>query len=125
LRKLKAAETAAYRAKALADQGGVCALCGTPMTLKNPAVLDHDHTTGKVRGVLHRGCNSMLGHIENNGPRYFLTDVARLARFLSKLVTYQHNDVHDVMYPTHKTEDEKRLLRNKRAAVARKARKAT
>lgn len=123
MRRLKASEVAAHRA-ALAEEQGGCALCGDAFTDKNPAVLDHDHTTGLVRGALHRGCNSMLGHIENNGPRYFLTDIRRLSKFLARVIPYQHKAHGDVFYPTHRTVDEKRVLRNKRAAVARKARKA-
>lgn len=44
----------------LAEQGGVCALCKKPPT-DEFLVVDHDHTTGQVRGLLHRLCNSMLG----------------------------------------------------------------
>ncbi len=124
MRRLKTTELASYRAKLVGEQGGKCAVCGEPFTLNNPAVLDHDHTTGQCRGALHRGCNSMAGVIENNAPRYLLTNVARLAKFLGNLVAYLHKDHGDVLYPTHRTDEEKRLLRNKRAAVARKARKA-
>lgn len=123
MRRLKVSEVAAHRAELAEKQGGVCALCGDVFTDKNPAVLDHDHTTGLVRGVLHRGCNSMLGHLENNAPRYFLTGVARLSKFLARILPYQHKAHGDVFYPTHRTADEKRLLKNKRATAARKARK--
>lgn len=49
-------------AELLAKQGGVCAIC-----LKTPRrpVVDHDHTTRAVRGVLCHGCNIALPHIEN------------------------------------------------------------
>jgi len=35
----------------------ICAICG----LKNRVVIDHDHATGKFRGLLCNGCNTMLG----------------------------------------------------------------
>lgn len=124
MRRLKASEVTAHRAALIESQGGVCALCGDPFTANNPAVLDHDHTTGLVRGALHRGCNAMLGHLENNAPRYFLTNIVRLSRFLARVIPYQHKAHGDVFYPSHRTADEKRILRNKRATAARKARKA-
>ena len=59
------------RRRLLAEQGGVCAICGTdkatrqetpghPHTFRTWAV-DHCHVTGFVRGVLCRSCNSVLG----------------------------------------------------------------
>lgn len=53
---------------ALEAQGGVCAICGQPETvmrfgkLKLLAV-DHDHATGKPRGLLCQGCNQGIGHL--------------------------------------------------------------
>lgn len=123
MRRLKASELAAWRAKQLELQSGLCALCGEKPTVKFPAVADHDHTTGQLRGVLCRGCNSALGVIENFRARYGLTKVAGFARFLARIVAYIHKDHGDELYPTHRTDDEKRLLRNKRATAARKARK--
>lgn len=38
----------------LERQGGVCALCQSPMKKPNT---DHDHKTGRVRGVLCYFCN--------------------------------------------------------------------
>lgn len=102
-----------------------CELCGLPFTPKNPAVVDHDHRTHVVRGVLHRGCNAMLGHLENNGPRYFLTDPVRIGKWARGLMTYLTRDYsHAPLYPTYRTEEQKRELRNKRARAARAARKA-
>ncbi len=52
----------------LAEQGGVCAVCLQPLSDArgySPHV-DHDHVTGKVRGVLCFACNSGLGHFKDN-----------------------------------------------------------
>jgi hypothetical protein len=48
----------------LAQQDHLCALCGRPfgLTPSTRAVIDHDHKTGKFRGVLHSSCNIGLGH---------------------------------------------------------------
>lgn len=59
-----------------------CALCREPFELqpkrletdkrqlggKNP-VIDHDHKTGVVRGMLHSKCNSALGLLDDNPER--------------------------------------------------------
>jgi hypothetical protein len=45
-------------------QGGVCAICGRPQKNKRLAV-DHNHTTGKIRGLLCTTCNRALGYLEN------------------------------------------------------------
>ncbi len=57
----------------LESQSGVCAICGKEETAKdkhgNPKRLsvDHDHETGKIRGLLCHRCNvgvGMLGTVE-------------------------------------------------------------
>jgi hypothetical protein len=46
-------------------QGGKCAICEAHQTdLKSKLCVDHNHTTGKVRGLLCAGCNTSLGHYE-------------------------------------------------------------
>lgn len=52
----------------LLSQGGSCAICGA----NAPRHLDHDHTSGRVRGVLCFSCNGALGQ--------FSDDVATLRR---------------------------------------------
>lgn len=127
MRKLKTTEVAMHREMLIEQQHGKCALCHQPF--EADAVLDHDHKTGIVRGVLHRGCNAMLGHIENNRARNYLTDDRRLYGMLSAAPRYivmgkgKALDPSAVLYPTHKNDEEKRLLRNKRARKARVAKK--
>jgi hypothetical protein len=43
----------------LAAQGGGCAICGNPPKTRRLHV-DHDHKTGKVRGLLCHRCNRAL-----------------------------------------------------------------
>mgnify|MGYP003394027974 CR=1 FL=1 len=49
--------------KILHHQGGVCELCHT-VAKDGKFVLDHDHVTGNIRGVLCIACNSSLGAYE-------------------------------------------------------------
>ena len=44
---------------------GACSICGCKSSEGNRLVLDHDHTTGKVRDVLCDRCNQMLGHSQD------------------------------------------------------------
>lgn len=48
----------------LERQGGGCAICGSPTVrdrTRNQLYVDHDHQTGRVRGLLCSPCNSGLG----------------------------------------------------------------
>lgn len=44
------------------NQGGTCAICDKEAFL----VIDHDHTTGKVRQLLCRCCNWAVGHLKDS-----------------------------------------------------------
>jgi len=54
-----------YRANKFNEQGGCCAICGKEeKSLKKKMALDHNHETGKWRGLLCNGCNLKLGWTE-------------------------------------------------------------
>lgn len=57
--------------KRLAEQGFTCALCPTEAWETRDGVLhvDHDHETGKVRGLLCHHCNLGLGHFADDPDR--------------------------------------------------------
>jgi len=53
------------------EQNGVCAICGKPETTKNQwgtlrLSVDHDHVTGRVRGLLCTRCNNIIGRADDD-----------------------------------------------------------
>lgn len=49
------------------NQGFICAVCKEPKKEnKKYFHVDHNHTTGKVRGLLCSGCNTALGSLKEN-----------------------------------------------------------
>lgn len=60
----------------LVKQGGVCAICKQPETARHKRTgrvhnltVDHDHTTGVVRGLLCRRCNNAIGWLDDDYER--------------------------------------------------------
>lgn len=64
----------------LQKQKGVCALCKSPPSGKKTSHLqiDHDHKTGRIRGLLCNECNTALGRLGD--------DVKGLSRALKYLM---------------------------------------
>lgn len=63
----------------LASQGGCCAACKSPNpSSKQGWVVDHNHSTGHVRGILCSHCNLALGHAKDDAQR------------LQQLIDYLH-----------------------------------
>ena len=56
--------TEADLAARIEKQGDLCAICRCPMARP---VVDHDHATGAVRGVLCHPCNLKLPAVEDGG----------------------------------------------------------
>lgn len=54
-----------YKAMVL-GQGNLCAICRGEKDPKREWNIDHDHVTGKVRGLLCRGCNTALHKLEQD-----------------------------------------------------------
>jgi hypothetical protein len=81
------------------------------------AVLDHDHKTGQIRGVLHRGCNAFEGTLVNALARNLISP-QRLNNIMNNLVAYQKR-LKPMLHPTHKTPEEKKAKAKQRAKTRR------
>lgn len=67
----------------LVAQEGKCAICKKPETQTRKGVaklmaVDHDHNTGKIRGLLCTACNQAIGKL-NEDPELFASATAYLA----------------------------------------------
>lgn len=70
-------------------QGGCCAICGTKEKDATRKILfvDHDHKTGKVRGLLCHHCNSGLG--------YFMDSFENLSKAKDYLLEHEKGESND------------------------------
>ena len=57
----------------LAEQDGKCAACGStsPGGRHNVWIIDHNHLTNQVRGLLCNGCNVAIGMLKEDENRIF------------------------------------------------------
>ena len=70
----------------LKEQGGVCIICGRKETRKRKGKrvrlsIDHNHETGKIRGLLCHWCNVGLGHFDES------------VEFLLKAIKYLRKEI--------------------------------
>jgi len=66
------------------SQNGRCAICAQEIRLRGPkgrdkVVVDHDHATGQVRGLLCTPCNLMIGYA-NDKPACLQSAISYLER---------------------------------------------
>ena len=47
-------------------QAGLCPVCLLHLPSGDSNPVDHNHATGKIRGVLHLRCNLLLGQADDN-----------------------------------------------------------
>lgn len=52
----------------LQKQGGVCAICNRVHKSSRRLCVDHNHKTGKVRGLLCNNCNQIIVSVVDNIP---------------------------------------------------------
>ncbi len=64
----------------LAEQGGGCAICGTPPPKTRSLDVDHSHTEGTLRGLLCSRCNQRLLPAALDDPELLARAAAYLRR---------------------------------------------
>jgi hypothetical protein len=117
LKRLKQSMLSDYRKSVAEMQGGLCAICRHKM---EEVCLDHDHKTGEIRSALCRNCNGIEGKIFNlcrRGKRD-KTPMEYLVEILDYWKFWADNPRH-VLHPKHRTDEEKRIKRNKKARERR------
>ncbi len=125
IRQLKTNEVEGVLSQLVKKQDNKRAICGQYFTQRDYPVLDHDHGTGFIRGALHNSCNGTEGKIKAKAqmghsgvsPYAYLIG---LGKYLEAHKTPRWNFIH----PNHLTENEKRLVRNKKARAVRAKAKA-
>lgn len=126
--KLARSGMRSYAHRLLKEQAGLCPLCRKEidLSIKGEGVIDHDHDTGRIRGLLHRSCNAAEGKISNAAARWGAksSSYADIIPYLKNLVAYLELPPKNLIYPMHKTPDEKKDDRNRKAREARAALKA-
>ncbi len=125
MQKLTRSQLNAYKLRLVQEQKWTC-----PVSLKRfepdnlkDAVVDHDHTTGEIRGVLHRSANAVEGKVFSAVGRWGGVGMqyTEVLAYLERLITYLESPGKGVVYPLHKTPEEKRVTRNAKAKQARAA----
>ena len=81
----------------------------------NDWVVDHDHQTGLIRGVISRQANVLLGKIENCYLKMCRGDKEFLPVTLEALASYLDGARSDVLHPVGAKQLANRFLRMKKA----------
>lgn len=79
----------------IAEQGGTCAICRKPLRPGKCTHVDHDHVTGKIRGILCHPCNTSIGKLGDNAAGLLVAllyvigdDATELQRVRDQLAQY-------------------------------------
>lgn len=78
--------------------------CPILASKKDDWVVDHDHQTGMIRGVISRQANSLLGKVENFYIRMCKGDKEDLPGVLDAMAAYLEQETFDVLHPVGLTQ---------------------
>ena len=100
MRQLKNSEVKIFREELLLEQDNICPLCEQFIS-KDAAALDHDHSTGEIRGVIHGTCNSLEGVIKSRFVRSGVHKLTDIITYLKNLIVYLQKEHIEVLHPTN------------------------
>lgn len=121
MKRLKQKEIADFRTDLWYDQSCICPLCNKKIH-RDDAVLDHCHTTGHIRRVLHRACNSSEGRVMKWAYSSKHHDPIE---FLKAVIKYHETDYSNMpLHSTYMTPNEKEIKRLKKHQKKLKTQKA-
>lgn len=125
INRIKVKDIPVLRKKLAVLQENKCLICRVDLD-SVVSCLDHDHKSGVIRSVLCANCNGIEGKIFNLARRGKRSDTE--FNFLTKILCYWEawsNPPKDAfIHPKHRTHDEKRVARNKKAREKRKSKKS-
>lgn len=124
--RLKTSEIKEAKEVLLEAQKNKCPLCNINLLEEEPrnVCLDHSHITGQIREVLCRNCNAIEGRIWNFANR--AKRGGTIIEWLEKMMNYiehHENNPSGIYHPKYRTDEEKRISRNKKAKKRRQQKK--
>jgi hypothetical protein len=125
INRIKVKDIPGLRSERALSQGNQCPICNVSLQgVVN--CLDHNHKTGHIRSVLCLNCNGIEGKIFNLARRgkRSLDEPMFLKKILSYWDAWSNPAPSNPIHPKHKTKDEKRIARNKKARNKRKSKKS-
>ena len=82
-------QTEKYIRKLFYDaQNGICPICDKPLTGK--ISLDHDHSTGEPRALLHQQCNLKVAQLETHTKKLNYIISSRLKLKIKEYIAGDH-----------------------------------
>jgi len=71
-------------------QRGLCALCGSNSPNGKTAwQVDHDHVTGRIRGLLCTRCNHFMAYLDERGPIEFIAFIEKAIAYASSTTDWR------------------------------------
>jgi len=100
VKQLKNKDIRGHRERLLEDQNNICPLCNCEIEYGD-AALDHDHDSGRIRGVLHKWCNSAEGMLKSKFKRSGVAKSINFELYLFNLYEYLIKEHHLMLHPEH------------------------